>query len=68
MPLSSLIIAHLNIIISRSGWGYGDCWCFHLFGHHGLQVNINFVVLEDTEIALGSDPRLVRAFWTKDTY
>jgi len=58
----------LDVNISRSGWGSGDWWCFNLFGYHGLQVNVDVVVFENTEIALDEDSRLVYACWTKNTY
>jgi len=58
----------LDISISCSGWGSGDRWCFDLLWYHGLQININFLVLEDTEIALGRDSCLMHSRWAKDTY
>lgn len=66
--LISLIVDHLDINISRSGWRSSDRWCFDLFGYHGLQINIDFLVFENTKTALGGDSCLVCAFWTKNTY
>jgi len=66
--LISLIFGHLDVGISRRGWGSGGRWCFDLFGNHRLQVNVYLLVFEDTEVPLGGDSRLVRAFWTKNTY
>ena len=66
--LISSIISHLDIIISRSGWGSSDWWCFDLLGNHRLQVNVDPLVLEDAETALGGNTRLVHACRTKNTY
>ena len=65
---TSLIVSHLYISVSRRGWGSGGRWCFDLFGDHRLQINIYFLVFEDAEVPLGGDSRLVRAFWTENTY
>ena len=64
----SLIVSHLDINVSRRWRGSSDRWRFNLFGDHGLQVNVNFLVFEDPEAALGGDPRFVRACWTENTY
>jgi hypothetical protein len=66
--LVSLIVSHLDINISRRGRRSSDRRCFNLFGDHGLQVNVDFLVFEDTETALDGDSRLVRACWTENTY
>lgn len=64
----SLIVSHLDINISRSGWGSSDRWCLNLFGYHGFQVNIDRLVFKNAETALSGNSRLVCACWTKNTY
>jgi len=66
--LISLVVGHLDINISRRGRGSGDWRCFDLFRDHGLQVNVDFLVLVDTETSLGGDSHLVHSCWTKNAY
>ena len=47
--LNSLIVSHLDVSVSRRGWGSGGRWCFDLFGDHGLQVDVYFLVFEDAK-------------------
>ena len=63
-----LIVGHLDIRVSCRRRGSSGRWCFNLFGDHGLQINIYFLVFEDTEVPLGGYSRLVRAFRTENTY
>jgi len=66
--LVSLVVSHLDINVSRRGRGSSDWWCFDLFRDHGLQVNVDSLVLVDTETPLGGDSRLVHSCWAKNTY